>query len=228
MTLARRRFMHFKSNRPARRAATPAARLDVRVSGRLVMDTGEVIRDALLAGFGSALKSTWDIAPCPRSAELVRVLDAYPLADDVANRAMYPGPRVRAAEDAGVHRVSRGAFRRSAVLGSGARVRMAWQGLGGLGLVSRWRQSGRGAIGLNARRLHQRLLCLPVPDCLLSELMSVCASVGRHSAGLDQHAWISMPGSACLDQHAWISMPDSARLTQRASSRRFFIAAVMR
>ena len=64
--------------------------LDVRVSGRLVTDNGEVIRDALLAGFGIALKSTWDVAPFLRSGELVSVLDSYPLAEKVAIWAVYP------------------------------------------------------------------------------------------------------------------------------------------
>jgi DNA-binding transcriptional LysR family regulator len=72
------------------RFVTPAGPLDVRVSGRLVTDNGEVIRDALLAGFGIALKSTWDVAPHLRSGELVSVLGSYPLADDVAIWAVYP------------------------------------------------------------------------------------------------------------------------------------------
>ncbi|NIF51469.1 LysR family transcriptional regulator [Burkholderia sp. Ax-1724] len=69
---------------------TPAGTLDVRVGGRLATDNGEVIRDALLAGFGIALKSTWDVAPYLRSGALVSVLDSYPLADDVAIWAVYP------------------------------------------------------------------------------------------------------------------------------------------
>ncbi|MBC8748140.1 MULTISPECIES: LysR family transcriptional regulator [Paraburkholderia] len=72
------------------RFVTPAGTLDVRVSGRLVTDNGEAIRDALLAGFGIALKSTWDVARHLRSGELVSVLDSYPLADDVAIWAVYP------------------------------------------------------------------------------------------------------------------------------------------
>jgi DNA-binding transcriptional LysR family regulator len=69
---------------------TPAGPLEVRVSGRLVTDNGEVIRDALLAGFGIALKSTWDVAPYLRSGKLVSVLDSYPLAEKVAIWAVYP------------------------------------------------------------------------------------------------------------------------------------------
>ncbi|ALP62938.1 LysR family transcriptional regulator [Paraburkholderia caribensis] len=69
---------------------TPAGPLTVRVGGRLATDNGEVIRDALLAGFGIALKSTWDVAPYLRSGELVTVLDAYPLGETVAIWAVYP------------------------------------------------------------------------------------------------------------------------------------------
>jgi DNA-binding transcriptional LysR family regulator len=69
---------------------TPAGQLDVRVGGRFATDNGEVIRDALLAGFGIALKSTWDVAPYLRSGELVTILDSYPLAETVAIWAVYP------------------------------------------------------------------------------------------------------------------------------------------
>jgi DNA-binding transcriptional LysR family regulator len=69
---------------------TPTGPLDVRVTGRLATDNGEVIRDALLAGFGIALKSTWDVAPYLRSGELVTILDSYPPAETVAIWAVYP------------------------------------------------------------------------------------------------------------------------------------------
>ncbi|MEQ5838340.1 LysR family transcriptional regulator [Paraburkholderia acidicola] len=69
---------------------TPAGHLNVRVGGRLDADNGEVLRDALLAGFGIALRSTWDVAPYLRSGELVTVLDSYPLAKTVALWAVYP------------------------------------------------------------------------------------------------------------------------------------------
>jgi DNA-binding transcriptional LysR family regulator len=69
---------------------TPAGVIDVRVSGRLVTDNGEVIRDALAAGFGIGLKSTWSVAPLIASGELVTVLDDYPLAETVAIWAVYP------------------------------------------------------------------------------------------------------------------------------------------
>ncbi len=69
---------------------TPAGPVSVRVDGRLATDNGEVIRDALLAGLGIALKSTWDVAPYLRSGQLVTVLDSYPLAETVAIWAVYP------------------------------------------------------------------------------------------------------------------------------------------
>jgi DNA-binding transcriptional LysR family regulator len=69
---------------------TPTGTIDVRVSGRLETDNGEVIRDALLAGFGIGLKSTWSVAPFLHSGELVTVLDSYPLAETVAIWAVYP------------------------------------------------------------------------------------------------------------------------------------------
>ncbi|KAK44068.1 LysR family transcriptional regulator [Caballeronia jiangsuensis] len=69
---------------------TPTGVIDVRVSGRLVTDNGEVIRDALAAGVGIGLKSTWSVAPLIASGELVTVLDDYPLAQTVAIWAVYP------------------------------------------------------------------------------------------------------------------------------------------
>ncbi len=71
--------------RDARRTAYGA-----RERWRLVTDNGEVIRDALLAGFGIALKSTWDVAPFLRSGALVSVLDSYALAEHVAIWAVCP------------------------------------------------------------------------------------------------------------------------------------------
>ena len=69
---------------------TPTGVIDVRVSGRLVTDNGEVIRDALAAGFGIGLKSTWSVAPLLSAGELVTLLDDYPLSETVAIWAVYP------------------------------------------------------------------------------------------------------------------------------------------
>ncbi|WP_244827788.1 MULTISPECIES: LysR family transcriptional regulator [unclassified Caballeronia] len=69
---------------------TPTGVIDVRVSGRIVTDNGEVIRDAIAAGVGIALKSTWSVAPLLASGELVTLLDDYPCAQTVAIWAVYP------------------------------------------------------------------------------------------------------------------------------------------
>lgn len=72
------------------RFVTPGGPLSVRVGGRLASDNGEVLRDAVLAGLGIALKSTWDVGAHLRSGALVPVLPAYPLAEEVAIWAVYP------------------------------------------------------------------------------------------------------------------------------------------
>ncbi|WP_118181369.1 LysR family transcriptional regulator [Paraburkholderia phosphatilytica] len=69
---------------------TPTGPVNVRVTGRLSADNGEVLRDALLAGFGIAMKSTWDVGPYLQTGELVSILDSYPLAETVAIWAVYP------------------------------------------------------------------------------------------------------------------------------------------
>lgn len=72
------------------RFMTSGGALSVRVTGRLSSDNGEVLRDAVVAGLGIAPKSTWDIGAYLRRGELVPVLSAYPLADEVAIWAVYP------------------------------------------------------------------------------------------------------------------------------------------
>ncbi|MBN9096313.1 LysR family transcriptional regulator [Pandoraea pnomenusa] len=72
------------------RFVTPGGELNVRVGGRLVSDNGEVLRDAVLAGMGIALKSTWDVGAHLQRGDLVAVLPAYPLAEEVAIWGVYP------------------------------------------------------------------------------------------------------------------------------------------
>ncbi len=48
--------------------------VSIRVSGNLVCNTGDVLRDWALAGLGLALKSTWDVGPDLRSGRLRAVL----------------------------------------------------------------------------------------------------------------------------------------------------------
>ncbi|ELA00001.1 LysR family transcriptional regulator [Cupriavidus sp. HMR-1] len=69
---------------------TPVGESAVSVRGTLRADNGEVIRDAIIAGMGIALKSTWDVAPYLRRGELVTVLDEYPILPVVSIWAVYP------------------------------------------------------------------------------------------------------------------------------------------
>ncbi len=65
--------------------------IDVRVSGRLT-DNGEVIRDAVAAGIGIGLKSTWSVAP--RSAQAA---NSSPYWTTIRSRLWRSGPSIRAA-----------------------------------------------------------------------------------------------------------------------------------
>lgn len=75
----------------------------VRVRGRIEANTGELLSDAALAGFGIALHSTWHVGADLRAGRLVQVLADYPLADTgiyavMPQRRLVP-PRVRAFVD---------------------------------------------------------------------------------------------------------------------------------
>ncbi|SCU85948.1 Transcriptional regulator, LysR-family [Cupriavidus necator] len=75
----------------------------VRVRGRIEANTGELLSDAALAGFGIALHSTWHVCADLRAGRLVQVLPDYPVADTgiyavMPQRRLVP-PRVRAFVD---------------------------------------------------------------------------------------------------------------------------------
>ncbi|WP_316156166.1 LysR family transcriptional regulator [Cupriavidus sp. BIC8F] len=75
----------------------------VRVRGRIEANTGELLSDAALAGFGIALHSTWHVSADLHAGRLVQVLPDYPLADTgiyavMPQRRLAP-PRVRAFVD---------------------------------------------------------------------------------------------------------------------------------
>ncbi|RDK07399.1 LysR family transcriptional regulator [Cupriavidus lacunae] len=75
----------------------------VRVRGRIEANTGELLSDAALAGFGIALHSTWHVGADLRAGRLVQVLPDYPIADTgiyavMPQRRLMP-PRVRAFVD---------------------------------------------------------------------------------------------------------------------------------
>jgi DNA-binding transcriptional LysR family regulator len=65
----------------------------VRVAGPLRTNSSEVVREALLAGVGIALRSTWDVGPELKSGQLVRVLPLYSGGRRVAIHAVYPSRR---------------------------------------------------------------------------------------------------------------------------------------
>lgn len=75
----------------------------VRVRGRIEANTGELLSDAALAGFGIALHSSWHVCADLQAGRLVQVLPDYPLADTgiyavMPQRRLVP-PRVRAFVD---------------------------------------------------------------------------------------------------------------------------------
>jgi DNA-binding transcriptional LysR family regulator len=65
----------------------------VRVDSAIRTNSSEVIREAVLAGVGIALRSTWDIGPEIRAGRLVVVLPDYAASRRVAVHAVYPSRR---------------------------------------------------------------------------------------------------------------------------------------
>ncbi|GAU80868.1 LysR family transcriptional regulator [Bosea sp. BIWAKO-01] len=71
----------------------PSGPVTVRVNGPLRTNSSEVVREALLAGVGIALRSTWDVGPELKTGQLVRVLPDYSVGKRVAVYAVYPSRR---------------------------------------------------------------------------------------------------------------------------------------
>ncbi len=68
----------------------PQGTLNIRPEGMLITNSSEVIREAVIAGLGIALRSTWDIGEELKSGRLVQVLPAYEGSHNVALSAVYP------------------------------------------------------------------------------------------------------------------------------------------
>ncbi|WP_176083709.1 LysR family transcriptional regulator [Martelella sp. HB161492] len=68
----------------------PEGPVTLRPEGRLITNSSEVIREAVLAGNGIALRSTWDIGPELASGELIQILPAYETGNKVSLSAVYP------------------------------------------------------------------------------------------------------------------------------------------
>ncbi|MFK0165818.1 LysR family transcriptional regulator [Rhizobium sp. NPDC090279] len=68
----------------------PKGSLIFRPEGRLITNSSEVVREAVIAGLGIALRSTWDIGPELHDGRLVQVLPAYEGSHNVTLSAVYP------------------------------------------------------------------------------------------------------------------------------------------
>lgn len=68
----------------------PEGALSMRPEGMLITNSSEVIREAVIAGLGVALRSTWDIGAELKSGQLLQVLPAYEGSRSVTLSAVYP------------------------------------------------------------------------------------------------------------------------------------------
>ncbi len=68
----------------------PKGSLIFRPEGRLITNSSEVVREAVIAGLGIALRSTWDVGTELRDGRLVQVLPAYEGSHNVTLSAVYP------------------------------------------------------------------------------------------------------------------------------------------
>ena len=64
--------------------------MTVKINGQLRTNSSEVVREALLAGVGIALRSTWDVGPELKSGTLARVLPSSSVGKRDAVYAVYP------------------------------------------------------------------------------------------------------------------------------------------
>ncbi|MBB4064277.1 LysR substrate-binding domain-containing protein [Gellertiella hungarica] len=72
------------------RLVGPEGPLAIRPEGRLITNSSEVIREAVLAGMGIALRSTWDVGEELKSGRLVQVLPGIEGSRHVTLSAVYP------------------------------------------------------------------------------------------------------------------------------------------
>lgn len=77
-------------NNDSWRLEGPNGALTLRPEGTLITNSSEVIREAVIAGLGIALRSTWDIGSELRAGRLVQVLPTYEGSRNVALSAVYP------------------------------------------------------------------------------------------------------------------------------------------
>lgn len=77
-------------NNESWRLVGPQGPVNYRPDGLLITNSSEVIREAVLAGLGIALRSTWDIGPELKSGRLVQVLPDYEGSRNLSLSAVYP------------------------------------------------------------------------------------------------------------------------------------------
>ena len=77
-------------NHDSWRLEGPSGPVALRPEGMLITNSSEVIREAVIAGLGIALRSTWDIGAELKSGKLVQVLPQYESSRNVALSAVYP------------------------------------------------------------------------------------------------------------------------------------------
>ncbi len=71
----------------------PQGPVTVRASGPIRTNSSEVVREAVLAGYGIALRSTWDVGPELSAGRLQILLPAYRGSERVGVHAVYPSRR---------------------------------------------------------------------------------------------------------------------------------------
>lgn len=77
-------------NHDSWRLEGPSGPVTLRPEGMLITNSSEVIREAVIAGLGIALRSTWDVGAELKSGKLVQVLPQYESSRNVALSAVYP------------------------------------------------------------------------------------------------------------------------------------------
>jgi DNA-binding transcriptional LysR family regulator len=70
--------------------AGPGGEVTLKPEGPLATNSSEVVREAVLAGLGIALRSSWDIGPDLKAGKLVRVLPDWTGSANVGLYAVYP------------------------------------------------------------------------------------------------------------------------------------------
>ena len=71
----------------------PDGPVQFRPEGMLITNSSEVIREAVISGFGIALRSTWDVGQELKDGRLVQLMPAYEGSKHISLSAVYPSRR---------------------------------------------------------------------------------------------------------------------------------------